>query len=178
MNEKMIKIALAAGAAAALMAPVFAQGMAAKAVPAADKQFMMKAAQGGMGEVALGQLAQAHGSGGAKQFGMRMVKDHSKANAQLMQVAAKQSVSLPASPGPEEQATKTRLAKLSGAAFNKAYISDMVADHKKDIADFTKEAATGKDPAVKSFASKTLPTLKMHLKMAQALNRKLTTVHF
>lgn len=170
MDKKMIKLALAA--AVALSGPVFAQGMAAKAVPAADKEFIIKAAQGGMGEVALGQLAQAHGTGGAKQFGARMVKDHTKANAQLKQVAAKQGVSLPAAPGPEEQATKARLSKLSGAAFNKAYISDMVEDHKKDIADFTKEATTGKDPVVKAFASKTLPTLRMHLQMAQGLSGK------
>ena len=172
MNKMMRNLLLTAGAAATLTSSVFAQGMAAKAVPAADKGFMIKAAQGGMGEVALGQLAQSHGSGGAKPFGARMIKDHSKANAQLKQVAAKQGVSLPGAPGPEEQATKARLSKLSGAAFDKAYISDMVEDHKKDIADFKKEATTGKDSAVKAFAAKTLPTLKMHLQMAEALNGK------
>ena len=145
----------------------------AKAVPAADKMFMIKAAQGGLGEVALGQLAQTHGqSAGAKHFGQKMVTDHSKANAELKQVAAHKALMLPTSPGPEERATKARLSKLSGATFDKAYISDMVTDHEKDIADFQKEAATGKDPAVRAFAAKTLPTLQMHLKMVRALSSK------
>ena len=155
--------------ALALSGPAFAQQTAMK-VPAADKQFMIKAAQGGAGEVALGQLAQTNGgSAGVKQFGQKMVTDHSKANAQLMQVAAKQGITLPAAPGPEEQATKARLSQLSGAAFDRAYVSDMVEDHVKDVEDFTKEAKTGKAPAVKAFAAKTLPTLKMHLQMARSL---------
>ena len=169
MMKPNAKQLLTAGVALAFIGPAFAQQSAMKPSPA-DKQFMTKAAQGGMGEVALGQLAQTHGSSaGVKQFGQRMVTDHSKANAKLMQVAAKQGVTLPAAPGPEEQATKARLSKLSGAAFDKAYVSDMVEDHVKDVADFTKEAKTGKDPAVKTFAATTLPTLKMHLQMARSL---------
>lgn len=167
---KQIKTALAAGAALALAIPAAAQQGTPGAVPAADKTFMVKAAQGGMGEVVLGELAQAHARrAGVKQFGKRMVTDHSKANTELMQVAGKQGVTLPAAPGPEEQATKARLARLSGPAFDRAYISDMIEDHKKDIADFRKEAQSGKDPAVKAFAAKTLPTLQMHLQMVQAL---------
>ena len=165
------KMTAAAGIALALAVPAAAQQGGHGPVPAADKQFMVKAAQGGLGEVALGQLAQSHaGSAGARRFGQQMVKDHTKANAQLKQVAAQQGVTLPAAPGPEEQATKARLAGLSGAAFDRAYISDMVEDHEKDVADFKKEAATGKDPAVKAFAAKTLPTLQMHLQMARALH--------
>ena len=168
-----LKMMAAAGVALALAIPAAAQQRGQGKVPAADKNFMVKAAQGGLGEVALGQLALSRaGSAGAKRFGQRMVKDHTKANAQLKQVAAKQGVTLPAAPGPEEQATKARLAGLSGTAFDKAYISDMVEDHEKDVADFKKEAATGKDPAVKAFAAKTLPTLQMHLQMARALNGK------
>lgn len=56
--------------------------------------------------------------------------DHTKANTKLMQVAAKQGVTLPTGPGAEEQATKARLARLSGTAFDKAYVSDTVEDHK------------------------------------------------
>ena len=169
MGGGNIKHWLTAGIVLALAGSALAQQPAAK-TPPADQHFMVKAAQGGMGEVALGQLAQTHGSSaGVKQFGQKMVTDHSKANAQLMQVAAKQGVALPSAPGPEEQATKARLSKLSGAAFDRAYVSDMVEDHVQDVAEFQKEARTGKDPAVKAFAAKTLPTLKMHLQMARSL---------
>jgi len=169
MTPRNTKLVLMAGAALVPALPAFAR-KAAMQTPPADKQFMLKAAQGGLGEVSLGALAQAHGSrAGVKQFGRRMVADHSRANAELKQVAAGQGVTLPGAPGPEERATKARLSRLSGASFDKAYVSDMVEDHEKDIADFSKEAATGKDPAVRGFAAKTLPTLKMHLQMVHAL---------
>lgn len=172
MMTKATQLFIALGAGA-FLAPMALAQHSAKAVPASDRTFMIKAAQGGMGEVALGHLAQAKAhQPGVKQFGARMVSDHTKANTQLKQVAAKKGVMLPAAPGPEEMATKARLSKLSGSAFDKAYVSDMVEDHEKDVADFEKEAATGKDPAVKAFAAKTLPTLKMHLKMVRALQSK------
>ena len=168
MNGRTLLGFLSTASLFALAMPNFAQSAA---IPAADKDFMIKAAQGGQGEVALGALAQHRGvSNGVKEFGQKMVTDHSKANAALMRVAAKKNVSLPDAPGPEEQATKARLSRLSGMTFDKAYASDMVEDHVKDIADFTKEANTGQDPAVRAFAAKTLPTLKMHLRMALALH--------
>ncbi len=168
MQKRTILGILSAATMLALALPAAAQS---GSVPAADKDFMMKAAQGGQAEVALGALAQHRGkSAGVKEFGQKMVTDHSKANAALMRVAAKKNISLPDAPGPEDQATKARLSALSGGAFDKAYVSDMVEDHVKDIADFTKEATTGKDPATRAFAAKTLPMLKMHLRMARALH--------
>jgi putative membrane protein len=69
--------------------------------------------------------------------------------------------------GRAEQATYDRLAKRSGPAFDKAYADDMVKDHEEVIAAFEKEASSGQKPDIKAFASKTLPTLQDHLKMAQ-----------
>ena len=138
------------------------------AVPAADMSFMKKAAIGGMAEVELGQLAQQKGTGAqVKEFGARMVQDHSKANDELKQLASAKGVTLPTALDSKNQKVMERLQKMSGAAFDRAYMSDMVADHKEDIADFQKESQGGKDADVKAFAAKTLPTLQDHLKMAQ-----------
>ena len=137
-------------------------------VPTKDHNFTVKAAQGGMAEVELGQLAQQNGqSQQVKDFGQRMVNDHSKANDELKQLASQEGVSLPTSLDAKDQATKQRLSKLHGAAFDKAYMQDMVTDHKKDIAEFKQEASSGNDQAVKSWASKTLPTLESHLGEAE-----------
>ncbi|HEY3570771.1 MAG TPA: DUF4142 domain-containing protein, partial [Thermoanaerobaculia bacterium] len=65
------------------------------------------------------------------------------------------------------------LSKLSGAAFDKAYVSMMVKDHKKDVAEFKKESTKAKDSDVKSFASTTLPTLQDHLKMIEDISAKM-----
>jgi putative membrane protein len=135
-----------------------------------DRKFMDKAAQGGMAEVELGQLAQQNGqSAEVKAFGKRMVDDHSKADDQLKQLAAQKGVSLPTSLDAKDQATKDRLSKLQGAAFDKAYMKDMVADHKQDVAEFKHESMAAHDPDLKNWAGQTLPTLQSHLQEAEKI---------
>jgi putative membrane protein len=138
------------------------------AVAAADKAFAQKAAIGGMAEVELGKLAQQKASSDqVKQFGARMVDDHSKANDELKQVASAKGLTLPSDLDAKHKSTMAKLQKLSGAQFDRAYMDDMVADHKEDVADFKKQASSGRDSDLKGFAAKTLPTLEDHLKMAQ-----------
>lgn len=137
----------------------------------ADQQFVHKAAMGGMAEVELGNLAQQKAaSDQVKQFASRMVEDHGKANDELKQIASSKSIDLPTALDKKHRGDVDKLAKLSGAQFDRAYMSHMVDDHKKDVSDFKKEASSGKDSDVKAFASKTLPTLEEHLKLAQQTN--------
>lgn len=137
-----------------------------------DKTFVMKAAQGGLAEVQLGQLATQNAqSDEVKQFGQRMVDDHTKANDQLKQVAQQKGVAIPTDLSAKDKAEKDRLSKLKGEQFDKAYMKHMVMDHKKDVAEFQKESTSGKDNDVKNFASQTLPTLQDHLKQAEQVNK-------
>ncbi len=137
---------------------------------AADKQFMKKAAVGGMAEVELGQLAtEKAANDDVKKFGQRMVDDHSKANDQLKQVAANEGVDLPQQLSAKDKALKARLSKLSGESFDKAYMTAMVKDHTKDVADFRRESENGQDPEVRNFAKETLPTLESHLTEAKSV---------
>jgi putative membrane protein len=140
---------------------------------AADSTFMKKAADGGMAEVELGQLAvQKASSPDVKAFGQRMVDDHGKANEQLKQLAAEKHVDLPQEPGAKHKATKARLERLSGADFDQAYVEEMVNDHKKDVAEFQRESKTAKDDDLKNFAAQTLPTLQDHLKQIESIAPK------
>jgi putative membrane protein len=133
-----------------------------------DSAFVQEAAAGGMAEVDMGQLAQVKAANDqVKQFGARMVQDHRKANDELKLVAGAKGVQLPAGPDAKAQADMKTMQGLSGAAFDNHYMDHMVADHRQDIAAFEKEAKSGKDPEVKAFAEKTLPTLKEHLQLAQ-----------
>jgi putative membrane protein len=135
-----------------------------------DVHFAREAAQGGMAEVKLGQLAQEKGSSDTvKTFGKRMVDDHSKAGDKLKEVASRESITLPSDLSAKDQATYDRLSKLNGAAFDRAYARDMVKDHETDVAAFQKEANAGKNDSLKSFASETLPTLQDHLKQAKEM---------
>jgi putative membrane protein len=137
-------------------------------VAATDRAFAREAALGSMAEVDLGNLAKEKASSPeVKQFAERMVTDHSKANDELKDWAEKNHVTLPAQLDAKHKATRARLEKLSGAAFDKAYMRDMLSDHKTDVAKFKTESKSAKNADLKDWAGKTLPTLEDHLKQAQ-----------
>jgi putative membrane protein len=135
-----------------------------------DSSFIKSAAEGGMSEVELGQLAQQKATNPAvKDFGAMMVTDHTAANDKLKALAASKQVTLPESPSLMQKASKAKLDMMSGDSLDKSYVKGMIDDHKADIKEFQKEATEGKDPEVKAFAVATLPTLKKHLQKIQAI---------
>ncbi len=147
----------------------------AAASQVSDQTFAKHAAEGGIAEVKLGELAQNKGSNQAvKDYGKLMVSDHSKANDQLKQIAAKNNLELPADMNARDQAAYDRLSKLSGAEFDRAYAQKMVRDHNKDIAEFQNEASNGQNQDLKSFANDTLPTLREHLQKARDMRRQIS----
>jgi putative membrane protein len=182
LNSPLMKVAYVAGVTtfctflgcwAVLAHQENAQKPAHTAV--SDTQFAKKAAQGGMAEVKLGQLAQEKGtSDTVKKFGQRMVEDHTKAGDELKRAAAQDNITLPDAISAKDKATYDELSKLSGAAFDRAYARDMVKDHEGDIADFNKEANGGKNAAIKDFATQTLPTLQDHLKEAKEMRQNVS----
>ena len=139
---------------------------------AKDSEFVMKAATGGMMEVSAGNVAQTNAANDrVKAFGSMMVSDHSKANAELMALASAKGITLPAALPATEQKHVDDMGKLKGKDFDNHYMSMMLSDHKKDVAEFEKEASNATDPDLKAWAAKTLPTLKTHLDSAQAINK-------
>jgi putative membrane protein len=152
--------------AGSLLVPALAR---ADVVAQADKDFMNEAAQGGMAEVKMGELARTKAqSDRVKSFADQMVTDHTKANDELKSLAAQKGVTLPTDIGAEEQQIYDKLAQLSGPEFDKAYMDAMVKDHDKDVAAFEKQSKAAKDKDLKSFVQKVLPVLKDHKKMAHA----------
>jgi putative membrane protein len=171
MKQKVLASLSAVGLLVCAAAAQQSQGTptnSANRMKSADSAFVTKAAQGGLAEVELGNLAKEKaGSQQVKDFGQRMVTDHTKANDELKTIASNKGITLASELDTKAAATKTRLSGMSGAEFDRAYMQDMVSDHQKDVAEFRKEAQSGSDPEVKAFAAKTLPTLEEHLKLAQ-----------
>ncbi len=143
-------------------------------VTGGDLAFMNDAAPGGMAEVELGKMAASKAQNAeVKAFGQKMVEDHSKAGEELKQLAAQKKVMLPPDVLPAHKQLMEKLSKLSGADFDKEYVAAMVEAHEKDVAAFENVSKTAADADVKAFATKTLPTLKMHLEMIKAMADKM-----
>jgi len=141
---------------------------ASTGVPASAQAFMREAAAGGLMEVEVGKLAEQQGSEtDVKQFGRRMVADHSKANQELQDLASQKDVKLPFALDAKQKAQRDQLAKLSGSAFDRANLKAMTTDHVHDVAAFKKASQTAQDADVRGFASRTLPTLEDHLSEAR-----------
>lgn len=143
------------------------------AVNSSDKSFLQNAYEDGLAEVKAAELGQTKSANAdIKAFSDHIAADHTKANAELKTLADSKKVTLSESPSLVAQAKGKLLDTKSGDSFDKAFAESMVTDHKKAIDAFEKAASEGKDPDVKAFAAKILPTLKMHLSMAEDLQNK------
>jgi putative membrane protein len=132
-----------------------------------DADWAVKAADGGMEEVALGRLAEKQGTNPkVKALGRMMVEDHSKANDELRALAQKKNITLPAAMSDKKQKDHDDLAKKTGADFDREYTRMMVEDHQADIDEFRKESDHGKDADLKAWASGKVPMLQHHLDKA------------
>jgi len=136
----------------------------------ADKDFVMKAAEAGMAEVAEARIALKNSQRpDVQMFARRMIADHTKANEQLKTIAREQGIDMPNGPGDEDIMRMKQLSALAGKDFDNAYIQQEVKDHQAAVALFTQESDSGQNAQLKSFATTTLPTLKEHDKMVNAL---------
>ena len=161
----------------ALIAAVLAfisLGAAQKENMPTGKAFIKNAAEINIGEIALGKLAEAKGQNQAiKDFGKRMLEDHTKAEDALQRIAKQEGVTLPKQPSAEGKSLHQQLSSASGAQFDEAYIRHMLSGHKGAIADFEKEIEDGRTPAIKSYAETVLPIIQDHIRVAEDVAGKM-----
>jgi len=132
-----------------------------------DKEWVAQAGMAGLAEVQMGNLAvQNAQNADVKAFAQRMVTDHTKSNEELVQLTTAKGLTLPAELSGEHKAALEHLTGLSGAEFDKAYMQHMVADHEKAVSLFTTGSTSAQDADIKAFATKTLPVLQEHAKLA------------
>lgn len=140
----------------------------------ASSSFLVKAADGGMTEVRLGELAQQKATDKkVKDYGTMLLHDHATANDKVKALAAQRNVTLPDAPGNTNQETIDKLAKRTGKDFDKAFMDAMERDHQKDIDMFKDASNKVNDADVKAFVDNTIPTLQMHLDSAKAIRKAL-----
>ncbi len=139
----------------------------------ADARFVMFAAMGSTAEIEMGRLAVQKGaSEDVRQFGQRMIDDHTRSNEELMRLASPKGITPPTALDAKHQAAMRKMSALTGERFDREYAKMMVNDHKKTVSEFQREAARGADADIKAFAAAQLPALQEHLRMAQRLSDK------
>jgi putative membrane protein len=133
-----------------------------------DRQFVQHAAQGGMMEVQLGQLAQEKGQSDAvKQLGQTLANDHQQANQRLQQIAQAKQIDVSTDMGQKHQQQMSKLQNQSGAAFDRAFLQAVIQEHQRDITEFRSQSNQTQDTALRDFTTSTLPTLEQHLQQAR-----------
>lgn len=135
---------------------------------AIDRQFIIDAAQGGMAEVRLAELAlQRSQNEQVRQFAMQMKNEHTQANQELMRLARQLGVTPPTTPGPKYEAAMRQLMQLSGESFDRAYMNEAgLNGHLESAAVYQRQTMFGQNPDLKAFAGRILPAVQQHLQMA------------
>ncbi len=137
-----------------------------------DKMFLRKAAEGGIAEVKLGQLAAEKGaSDEVRTFGAKMVADHTQLNNQMKPIADSMGVRLPKDMNKMDQAEYDKLSALSGPDFDQEYLTDMVKDHRKDLREFHMESMATNDPTLKAAVDKGEAVIREHTRMVTRIAR-------
>lgn len=167
---KTLTYILALGTVVVLSSTFAAEKEKSDKASAIDTTFIKKAADGGMTEVELGKVAEKNGQrDDVKSFGSQMVKDHGKAGDNLKSVASKMNVTVPDKVSAKHRAMIDKMSKMSGAAFDTAYIKAMVEDHEKDVAEFEKARGQVSNEDLKKFIDDTVPVIKGHLEMVKKM---------
>ena len=172
IRTSILAAGLAAGLAVALLGtPAIAQS--ASDDKAAAQKFLTDAMEGDYAEIAVGKLAQEKGTNQAvKDFGAKLVADHTAHLDKAKQVASQLGVKDPGGASILENAEYLKLKVLSGSTFDRTFAKDMVSDHENAIEEFRKEAVNS--GPVGEFAKESLPTLEQHLQIAQSLTLQTT----
>jgi len=158
----------AALAAAVCLLPVAHADNPQKAV--SDQEFVQMASAAGLAEVNMGRAALEHATrDDVKGFAKRIVDDHTKANTELNRIADAKRMTPAATMDAKHQDMMRTMTRLTGAEFDRQFMQAQVRAHEKAVALFESESKNGQDPQLKEFATKTLPTLREHLQMAQKI---------
>jgi len=178
-NTKWVRLAVGIVAATALLGAVSRTLADDNGNPGSltskDYKFACAADAGGRMEVDLGRLAvQKAASKDVRDFGQRMVDDHSKAGEGLTKVLKDKGASVPIKDNKKEDKMTAHLQSLSGSAFDAAYIKMMVSDHRKDAKEFEKASEKSEDADLRAWAAKTLPIVQEHLRLAQDIEKSIS----
>lgn len=158
---------------AVMLAPGMLFGQTNAQLTAKDKMFLTESAEGGLKEIQFAQLAQQKSTNDqVKNFAQQMITDHTQLNNDMLPFAQQAGLTPPTQLKPKDQAEYDKLSKLSGSAFDKAYVQSMVKDHHKDLKEFKAESASATDPTLKTTVQSGLKVIQQHTGMAESMAKQ------
>ncbi|GAA5044643.1 putative membrane protein [Thermocatellispora tengchongensis] len=164
----------------ALAVALFAPAAATAATPTPglsdqDRTFLVQAHQANLFEIAAGEAAQQKGTSQAiRDLGGKLITDHRKLDENVRNVAEQLNVDLPDEPSEAQSEELDRIEGLSGAEFDRAWVTAQIAGHRQTLADGAKQLEQGQSEQVKQLATDAKPVIEEHLQMLQELEQEAT----
>ena len=193
---------VAATPVVAVAAPTHANPPVAPSAKLSDLDTQMIAHQHAVNqtEIALGKLAESHGTAAVKKYGAMLIKDHGQADRNITTLAKKKGVTAI----PEDMALtedksaerrtrssaggdakvddkkdladkEAKLKGLKGADFDRMFLDMMANGHEREVTKIEADIAVVSDPDLKAMLQKIEPTLRHHEEAAKALQKTVTS---
>lgn len=174
MSGVTVKLSIAlAAAVAALCVGVMASAAEPEQLTPAQR-FVRQTAVGSLMEIELGRIAKSRGSEReVRDFGNRMIQDHTKALAQTQELAKQKGITVPESLDEKRQKAADKFKDVPASEFDARYITHMVRDHEKDLAEAENISKNAQDNDIAEFASRLVPVYRSHLDAARKIQRDL-----
>jgi putative membrane protein len=151
-----------------------AGGGRAMSAQAMDHKFLMDAAHGNLAEIRAGEAARNQAtSPDIKSFAQMMIADHTRANAELAQIAQKMGMTMPTELDPHHRAVMDGMSKLSGMEFDMAYVKGQLADHAVTVDMLMMYGKEGKNRDLEAYAKRMRPAVERHYEMARQMDMKM-----
>jgi putative membrane protein len=153
--------------AAALLAVLVPGPAAAAGVCGLDRHYLNGEVRGSLYEIAGGRIAQQRGTTPkVKNLGAVLERDHLRSLDRSARLARRLGLKVPGNPDAAQHWSLHVAGTYAGLQFDQMYAWLQVAEHTVDIQDATEEARSGCKPQVRALARRSLPTLRMHLRLA------------
>jgi len=145
----------------------------AATITASDRTFLENAARTNLAEIEASRAAAERATTAAlRAFAETMLRDHTKMDQELRELAQRKGVTLPTQTGTAEAAELQQLLGARAAQFDRIYIERIGRQAHHDALNLFQQAARdAHDADVKAFASRGVPALRSHLAQAERLPR-------
>ncbi|TDB72505.1 DUF4142 domain-containing protein [Micromonospora sp. KC723] len=139
-----------------------------------DTQYLQALHQVNLFEITTGDLAQQKGQNAdVKRLGEMFKTDHTQLDQTVQSTAQQLNVTLPGEPTADQQQVIDRLNNLSGAEFDRAWVTAQLAGHVQAIQATQTEISQGSEQSVIQLAQDALPVLQAHYDELVALAQQL-----